>query len=319
MTTQEIMEQVYKEAGEPSDLCPYTVPGDDTTFDITTPGAVRLLRYVNQALVRIANWQFPDGRAMRFKNLIERIYFQSNAPLPDVVSDAAAGTITVLGFTTNVVDQFRGWIVEVTSGIATGQRALVIGNTVGGGGECILRLATTLGTLPVAADTVNLYKGFWKFVGASIQDVDAYHIPVDSGTEMLDVMRVRDVELLQDLTPTERTDIFTAGILQPGVPSLYRVMGGSIYVDVPVSEPRTFEMVYLRQPRSLAAVADRPELPLQFHEAIVMWATHNIQRLNSDYDGAYATKRELETLLSTVRLQGYNDMELEDGGFTVYS
>lgn len=319
MTTQEIMEQVWREAGEPTDLNPYATPGDETTFDITLPGSVKLLRYVNQALVRIANWQFPTGRSMRFKNLVERAYFKSNAPLNDTVLSATADTFTITGLSANAADQFRGWVVEITAGTGAGQRALIITNTVEVGGECRCSVAVPWTTEPDATSEVSLYKNFWRFVGNSTQPIDDYNIKVDSRTEMLDVMRVRDVVLLQDLTPTERTDIFTAGILQPGLPTLYRVMGGAIYFDVPVAEPRTFEVVYLRQPRTLTLAQDIPELPLQFHEAMIMWATHNIQRLNNDYDGAYATKRELETLLSTVRLQGNNDMEMEDGGMTVFS
>lgn len=317
MTTEEIIAQVFIESGARSDMLPFTTPGDDTTFDITLPGAQRLLRYVNQALVRIANWQFPTGRSLRFKNLIERIYFQTQDPLENTATSATANTITIPGFLTNVSNQFRGWIIEIVSGTGAGQRALIIGSTTTAGG-CVCTVATPWTTTPDATSVVQLYKNFWQFVGTSANPVDAYHIAIDSRTEMLDVMRIRDVAALSDLTPTQRTDIFTAGILTPGTPTLYRVMSGAVYFDVPVAENRTYEIVYLRQPRTLALAQDVPELPLQFHEAIALWATHSIQRINNDYDGAYATKRELLDFLATIRLQGNNDMELEDGGVTMY-
>lgn len=317
MTTQEILEQVFAESGARSDMIPYTDPSDETTFDITTAGAQKLLRYVNQAVVRIANWQFPTGRSLRFKNLIEHVYFKTNAPLERTAVSGTATTITIPGLTADVEDQFRGWVIEIVDGTGAGQRALILSNTVSGA-NCVCTVAVEWETIPDATSEVELYKNFWQFVGGSAAAVAPYHIALDPATEMLDVMRVRDVTSLQDLTPTERTDVFTAGVLAPGTPSTYRVMSGAIYFDVPVAEDRSYEIIYLRQPRTLALALDVPELPLQFHEAIALWATHSIQRMNNDYDGAYATKRELLDFLGAVRLQGYNDMELEDGGVTIY-
>lgn len=318
MTTQEIIEQVFAESGARSDMIPYTDPSDETTFDITLAGAQKVLRYVNQAVVRIANWQFPTGRSLRFKNLIERIYFKTNAPIERTATAGSTNTITIPGLATNTADQFRGWVVEIVAGTGSGQRALILSNTVVGT-NCVCTVATEWGTVPDNTSEVELYKNFWEFAGDSAAAIAAYHIALDEHTEMMDVMRVRDVTTMTDLTPTERTDIFTAGILVPGTPSMYRVMSGAIYLDTPVNEDRAYEILYLRQPNVLVAATDVPELPVQFHEAIALWATHSIQRMNNDYDGAYATKRELLDLLGSIRLPGYNDMELEDGGITMYS
>lgn len=318
MTTQEIVEQVFRESGEPSDLLPYTTLGDESTFDLTTPGAVKLLRYVNQALVRIANWVFRDGTYLRLRGLMCKAYFKSGAPVEDQATAGSSITVSMPGLATNVVDQYRGWVIEVYEGTGIGQRRLILANTVEMTGSIIATVHSAWDTVPDATSKVRLYKNFFTFVGTLAAPYAAYHIAVDPVTGVQDVMKVRDLETFSDLTPTDKNEVFTAGLLQPGIPAEYKVMGNQILMNIPVADSRTYEMVYLKQPAVLTNAAQVPDIPLQYHEAIVLWAVHNVQRLNADYDGAYATKREMYDLMETLRTQGAFDYEMEQTGMTVY-
>lgn len=318
MNVQEIMEQVYREAGEPTDLSPYSTFGDESTFDVTTAGGIKLLRYVNQALVRIANWVFPDGGHLRLRGMMCKAYFQSKAPVADQATAGAASTITLPGLATNVVDQYRGWVIRITAGTGVGQTRLILSNTVEMAGNIVATVHSPWDTVPDATSVVELYKNFFQFVGTGAAPYQAFHIPIDAVTGVQDVLKVRDLESLSDLEPTARIEVFTAGMLQPGTPTQYRVMGNQIVMDVPVADARTYEMIYLKQPAALTNAAQVPDLPLQYHEAVSLWAVHNVQRMNSDFDGAYATKRELIDLMSTLRTQGASDYDLEQTGMTAY-
>lgn len=318
MTTQEMIEQVFQESGEPSDRCPYTTPGDETTFDITTTGAVKLLRELNKALIRIANWVFPDGGYLRLRGMMCKAYFQSKAPVVDTASAGTATTVRMPGLANNVVDQYRGWVVEITAGTGVGQKRLILSNTVEVAADIICTVHSAWDTNPDNTSVLALYKNFFQFVGAGTAPYQTYHIALDPVATIQDIIKIRDLESMSDLTPTDRVEVFTANILQPGIPTSYKIMGNQILFDSPIDTARSYEMLYIKQPQELVSATQVPDIPLQYHEAITMWATHNIQRLNSDFDGAYATKREMIDLMGTLRQQGASDMDLENGGVTVY-
>lgn len=317
MTAQEMMEQAFREAGEPSDHMPYTTPGDETTFDITLPGSVKLLRYVNQGLIRIANWVFPDNRYLRLRGMLGRTYFKTQEPLGGYVSVSTISTATLVGVSMTETNQLQGWVIEITEGTGAGQKRLITASTVALG-FTVVTVHQDWDTNPDDTSGFSLYKNFASFLGTGTPAWLAYHIPLNAVTQIQDVMKVRDLISLTDLLPTERTDTFTQGALTPGIPTQYRVMGNRLEFDVPVNTNRTYEIIYLRQPTLLVAATDVPDIPLHYHEAVVMWATHNLQRLNRDYDGAYATKRELQELMATLRLQGASEGDLENSGVTVF-
>ena len=317
MTTQQLMELVYRDVGEPTDLCPYVTPGDETTFDVTTAGAIKLLRYLNSGLTRVANWRFRDGRLLRLRGLACRRFFNVLDPPTGTAVSATASAIVIPGLAVNGDGQFDGWIIEIDGGTGSGQIRLVTGSTYAAPNvTCTVDEAWD--EVPDATSTYSLYKSFFNFLSVANLSVDAYHIVLDPVNGLGDVMRVRDVTGLVDLTPTYFDDMFTASLKSTGTPGQYRVYGNQLWLDAAPTEARAYEILYVKQPLLLTSAGQAPDIPEPYHEAVALWATHNIQRMNQNFNGAYATKRELEDLMEMTRLQGSFESEHTPGGVVVW-
>ena len=316
MTLRELMERTFWDSGEPSDLCPYATPGDETTFDSTLPGALKLIRYLNNAQLRIANWKFRDGRILRFRSLRGRVYFASGDPITGTVTSATARSLVIDTLGSDVADQFNGWLVAIVSGSGSGQIRLITDTTVVV--PVTLTIDSDWDTIPDATSVYELYKGFFRFVSAATYPYQAYHILLDPIASLVDVMRVRDVSASVDLGRTYYNDMFTASVKTTGIPSTYQVFGNELWFDAAPTENRSYEMLYIKNPAALVNATDVPEIPESYQEAISLWVTHNIMRMNQDFDGSYATKRELEDLMQMLRLSGEFEMELDAGGIVVW-
>ena len=318
MNTQEMIEQVYEDVGSPTDLCPYTDPDDTGTFDIAEPGAVSVLRALNQGVIRIAGWRFRDNRVLRHRGLMGRKYFDFGEPIEGTVISAGVRTLEVPGLGADEADEFDGWMVEITSGLGVGESSLVVGGAVGVG-SVVLTLATAWTVVPDAASEFRLYKSFAKLLTENVVHPDgAYHVALDPQTELADVVGITDVETGTALETVYGHERLAEANLQKGVPSRYVVSGDRIQFDVASDERKSYEMEYVKQPMALGIATDVPELPSQFHEAVVLWAVHNFQRKQQAFEKAYATKRELEDLMNMLRLEGHFADAYGQSGIVVY-
>lgn len=318
MTSQMIIEEVFRRTGKPSNLQIYTNPSNETTFDITLPGSVRLLRYVNTAITRIANWRFRDGSIMRLRNLYSRMFFNVLDPRSEAVLLGGTSVIEVAGFITNVAGQFDGWVAEVSAGAGVGQVRLVTSSVLGGAGVQ-LTLNEAFSTALDLTSVVKLYKAFFDMVpNTGAYPYLAYHIGLDPTIQVSDIMKIRDTKQFQDLIPVNADEVFTTSMLQSGIPTQYRIYGNQVWFDVPMAEAGSFEILYMKNPTDMTAATDVPQVPVIYHEAAILWATHSVMMLYQDFDGAYATKKELEDLMNQLRLQGSFELSFESTGLTVW-
>ena len=320
MTVQELMTRVFQLAGEPSDLCPYTVPGDPTTFDVTlgVPGSLPLLGWINQALLRICNWEYPDGTILRFRHLRKSLFFKSRAALVGTASAGGVDTMTIAGFgALNAVNQFSGWVLTITGGTGIGQVRVVVGDT--GGNPDVLQVHLDWVTVPDNTSTFSLCKRFFDLVSVPVAgSVTDYGIPINGITQIVDVLKIRDVTTLQDMGRAMRTDLFTATMINKGLPTSFLMEGSRLVFDVPFEGKRAFEIIYYSQPAPLTAITSEVGLGSPFHEAIMLWAVHSLQMRNQDFNGAYATKRDMQELMQTLRNGDEMNMENEQSGMVVW-
>jgi len=323
MTVREMMTKVFQLSGEPSDLCPYVTPGDPATFDLTlgVPGATPLLEWINQAIVRIANWEYPDGTILRFKHLRKNLYWKAFALKAGDVLSGTVDSINVDGFNPlNRNGQFTGWVVEVVDSVGLQlQKRLVIRCTGDLADNSVLTVHQDWDVVPDSTWTYRLYKRFFEFVpvpvAGSVDDFMAIGNLVD---DVADVLRIRDLISGTDLAQPKHTELFTSTLLTKAIPSLYMVEGNRVTFDSPWDLGRSYEMLYYAHPQSLATVNDVLGLPRPFHEAVVQWAVHSIQMREQDFNGAYATKRDLQELMQTLRNQGEMMLDEEQSGMTVW-
>jgi len=317
MTVFEVLDQAWLEAGEPSDLDADFSIG---TFDPISTAGVRMLRYVNNSIVRIGNWRFRDGRLLRLRSLLARKAFRTGYENEFTVTAA----IALSGFqvdppqTLGTADPYTGWVVEVTEGTGVGQVRLVVASSYGAVAGLVCSVNQDFDTALDATSVVQFRKNFVEFLSATETNTLGGNVVLNPVTALGDILKVRDLGTATDLTPTLRENLFTGNVLQSGTPSEYRIYGNRVYFDVAIDAETVYEILYLKQPAKVAVGTDVPELPEQYHEALTLWVTHNIQRMNQDYDKAYATKRELEDLMMMTREQGSSEMDMEQGGIIIW-
>lgn len=272
---------------------------------------------LNTALVRIANWKFRDGRILRLRDLKSRLMFNTGAAPTGTVITAAASSVIIPGLATNYAGEFDNWVIVIDTGVGAGQTALVRSSILSGT-DIQLYIEPAWTTTPDSTSTYSLYKSFFAFIGNPVLPWEQFHIPVDPIRHMGDIIRVRDVTGLTDLERAPNDDLFTANMRSLGIPSLWRAFGGELWFDVAPSEPRAYEILFIKNPSALVGANDVPEIPEMYHEAAALWLTHNLMRQHQDFNAAYATKRELEDLMEMLRLQGSFDMDADIGGITVW-
>jgi len=315
--------QVYEDIGEPTDRCPYSDPSDFTTFDITTAGATRIKKVLNQALVRIANWRNTDGTALKIRGLFARKYF--------TVGKARSGTVRSATTTSILVDtdadltmglDLSRYVLTVDDGVGEGQKFLVVKTesvTDGDGDHLRFTVAGSFDPLPELGNTVTLKRNFARLLtDAEFNAEEDEDLNLDPYRDVMDVVKIRDVNNGSDLEKTMREDILTANLLSEGTPASYRVIGNEIVFDAIPDERIVLELVYVRNPPEMVMGTDVPELPESLHEAMVFWAVHSFQRNQQSYDKAYATKRELVEMIAQLRTQGHFDNDLDQGGLVIY-
>lgn len=320
MNVQALMTKVFQLSGEPSDLCPYATWGDPSTFDLALgqTGSLPLLGWINMAITRIANWEYPDGTILRFRHLRKSFFFKSRVALAGTVLSSTADTVTLPGVTTNRANQFSGWIIEITGGLGSGQKRIVIGDT--GATPDVLQVHQDWTTQPNGTSTFSLYKRFFDLVPASVAGtVDDYMISRDGVEDVADILKLRDITTLQDMGPAPRTELFTATMLGKGLPTSFRFEGSRIVFDTPFDTSRAFEVLYYAHPTPLVSSSDPIPLSSPFHEAIMLWAVHSLQMRAQDFNGAYATKRDMQELMTTLRNNGEMELENEQSGLVVYA
>ncbi len=318
MTVQELMIKVYEESGEPSDRCPYTDPNDLNSFSLATTGAIKLLRTLNTAVQRIANWRFRNNRIIRFRSLFGKQYVILPEPPTGTIADATDTTATLESLGSDTTGELNGWLIEITDGLGVGQTRLIVGTAIAGGLP-VISIDTAWDTNPDATSTYKLRKNFFNFVPAATAGTYLeHHAALDPVNTLVDIIKIRDVSSGTDLDRSMKEEFFSGSLQSIGTPSSFKVFGNQIMFDSAIDERKVYEVFYVRQPTLLTVATQEPDIPVSFHEAVSLWAVHEIQRLNQGIDAAYATKRELEDLMEMLRLQGMSDGEFEQGSLLVY-
>jgi hypothetical protein len=318
MTVQEMLLWVYVDSGEPSDLCPFDIPGDESTFNLTRLESQKLLLLLNAAYRRVATWRLRNGRQFYHQNLFCREYLRLRAPLLSDVLAATSDTITLVGLTLNTPRMFNKWLVRVTEGPGLGEEKFVI-NSVVDTGNSLLTLDSDWEVTPDATSKVELVRNFVRLVSPdSTEPIDDYNMKLDPVSTLQDILKIRDMDNATDLQRVDNMDAFTSNVRVAGIPSQFKKFGQEIWFDTLVAENRTYEFLFIRQPEKLVEATQIPALTEPFHQAIVLWAVHDVQRRNQDLQGSFMTRKELTDLMETIYIQGSADMLMEQGGITVY-
>lgn len=306
MTVSELVVEVFELLGEPSDLFPYTT--GTTTVDLSVLGTIKILSWINRAYKRIVNWKFPGGDQARFPVQYGEIYFKTcvvsgtvaSATSTTAVLDASAGSTT---------DEYNGWILKILTGTGAGQVRLVVDYDTGKNAT----IDHAWDVNPTGTSTYALYKRRYYFREPLAPDVSE-NIPLSPVNKIAAIHKITDVSSASDLQQAGRIESFSDSMVTSGNPSSYLPLGDSIVFDVAPDETIWYRLEYSKIPDDLTSLTDKPLIPESFHEALLLYAQWIGLRRSQEWGGAYATKKDIEDIMSTLKSSLEMAFEREDIG-----
>jgi len=306
----ELIVEVYEALAEPSDLYPYTA--GTTTLDMASAGALRLTSWINRAYKRIINWKFPNGQQVRFDCQEGEVFFQSML-LTGTVASATSTTAVLDTGVDAEADRYNGCLLEITGGTGEGQMRLIVATTAGR--QVTVHEAWT--TTPDDTSTYAVYKRSYRFRPSTATDADE-NIPLSAVNEIAAIRRLTDLADLSDLGLGGRTETYTSNLLTKGTPTDYIKQGSGVVFDMAPDSARWYRLEYVRIPPDLALAADEPDIPETFHEAVALYAIWWGLKRAQESGNAYATKRDIEDIMSSLKQNLEMAFEREDIGGEVY-
>ena len=293
MTVQEMIEDIYALSGDNTEFEIYDAAGD---FDFTSVGAQKILGLLNRAYDRICSWKMNDGTRIRFRTLRHEVFLRTASVTADVVSTDGRD-VTVSGLVATV-GKYVGWVVEYGQ-----QRRLITGWN-----GSVLSLAEAFDPQPTASTELTLYKNFFPFVITSDHDGEA--MPVAAG-DVVAIQRVEDLTTKRLIARSSRVDSNISSLLMRSHPNLYEHRGSALYFNTSPPADMVYLVTYHGRREELIAVDQEPAIPSAWHECLVLWAVWWILKRMFQWDGAYATRRDLESVIQNLQQESENAWDLE--------
>ena len=300
-TLEEMIREVHDNLGQPTDLDIYD---DDGEFDISQEGSRKFRGWLNAGVQRICGWRTPRHEVVRFSSLFQRVNFQARVFEADV-EEISEQSVTIEEESDFVVQEAQpeNWILEIK-----GQKFLVVSYE-----DLTVYTDRKIGESLKDAETVKFYKREWRLV-RDYGEQSRYDIRLDPNTEIDTIQRVT---LLQphpwQIHRGLRTDYHPYSMVETGTPSAYFVLGNTLAFDVAPDRDMWFMLEYYAMPEPMKSIFDEPGIPVRYHEAVVLYATWKGLRRYQEWDGAFATKRDLDEYMQKVRDSYALNDELEDG------
>lgn len=292
MTLDEIRDEIWTALGEPTDIDPDT---DATTLN----------RVVNEAQRQIAKWRDPaTGKMVRIHSLFNYLYFYPTIITNTITSVSNSTFPYYFSFSTartgNTSGRYNGWVIEITSGDADGEKRLIMDYERVEGSYNKYYYSEAFGTAPSAGDTVKLYKNYFYMLPSTHGWVDD-GITLPSNTDsniadgnLLEVLRIEDVENQTVIEKAENKESFVNIGTSTGDPTKWYRFGNRIIFDYHLDEEKWYKMEYYRLPAEMSAASDEPEIPEIYHWAMVLWGIWWGYKRAMENSSAYSTKKDLE-------------------------
>ena len=289
MTAGILIQRVWEELGEPSDLSPATV------------GVPKMLDAVNDAQDVVAQWIDNRGRKCFFRELEDSFRFSTLVENGTFTDEALGVTVTLPATVAESLGRYQGWVLVVGSDVRD-----VVSSAVTGGRN-VLTLASALTAGILTGETFTLAKREYHLTGVDALDVDEMRI--------VEMVRVFDVETGIQLDEAASAD----QMMTPtsGTPGLWRHRGSGLVFDAAPPVSRTYIVHVVRLPTRVLEQTDVLDLPDAFCQAVMMHVVKWGYRRMQDFQAAYATKKDFEDLMT--RLATASWMSNEPDYFTVRS
>jgi len=314
MTLQQIIRDVYEALGEPSDL---EYKDDFDVIDVASDGWHKLVDYVNNACLGIATWKFPDKRTIRFRFLEDVASLTTVFETATVAISATSMPVIETTLTNLTVDAYAGCAIRIGSNVYRVRYSRPDPFTVP---NVDLMLD---GPITVAAGTtIELSKRDYRFINQTIDPFTTTPTGIAytaSNGAPLEITNIYDLTTNSELSLLKKYDPLVAIQASFQTPSQYYKLAQGIRFDSYPTVSSNYAVRYMRGPRVLSYldIDAEPELPMQFHEAIILHALWWGYRRMQENTSAYSTKQDLTDMLSRVRTEYDLQGELTSHQFTI--
>lgn len=294
MLLSEIRNEIWNNLGKLTDL--------DPSSDVSYGGSPYLNYVVNMAQRRIASYKTNRGHIMRFNTLKGEMFFKNT--IIEGTLDAAGTTTTIVFPSADVGtgdDRYNGWVLKTNSEY----RIIVDYDTA-------TRTATlhdALSTAPASADTYALYKKF-SYLLPSTHTWVSEHIQLPATSDrflndgnFLEVLKIEDLDKERKLIKAKRGRSFVTLQTSTGDPQKWYRYGNKVMFDFAPDEEKWFRMEYYRLPFDMSADTDEPEIPEEFHYALVLWGTEWGYRREGESNEKYSTKLDFKEFMEQTILE----------------
>lgn len=298
MTLQQIVGEIFEGLGEPSDLQYLDLNGN---LDTSLTGWRKIVDEVNIACLELVSWKFPNGRVVRFRQLEESTTFQSEVRTGTVLVGNIASAVITTDLALEADNFYGGWAIEIDGSIYR----ILQSRTNGTDTELFLS-TLPLGD-PLGKDVV-VSKRDYLFIDNTGVAFGEWPIGIGynpANGRPLELIEVADLETQATITQTPTQEPLLIPNLTFGVPTQFYKIAQGLRFDLWPESKRLYNVRYVRSPRMLSYTDSNvePELPVQFHRAVVLhglwWGYRRMQENNS----AYSTKRDLDDLLARLRTE----------------
>jgi len=317
--------EVFENLGETTDLYPYGATYG--VVSLASPGAQRILKWLNRAYRKVCNTQLPDGTFIRFRTL-ERHAFFTQSVLHTTINSVTSPTVIKVNGLFSITNKYSNWIVDIGAPDADSQgteQHLIIANNTNSPPK--LTLANPLVTTPLTGTPVNIYKKWWA---CSLNNNSSYYHPnefisIDPKEDFLSAMWIFDIQSMRDIKRYEEKAPLRKNILANMYPGMFwdletpaggwgsqatsgglapGSIGGGIEFDVAPINGLTYELHYYGLNEALVSSNQQIMIPDQFTEMLVKWATKTGMLRDREWDAAYALRKEFETDMATAVQDG---------------
>ena len=300
MTKLQIIQNVYEALGEPSDLQYLDGAGNVLT---ASTGWIRMIDALNQAALELSVWKFPDGRTIRFRFLEATASLQTLSETGAVVGAVTGSAIITTNLTHTAVNYYSNFAIRLGTTIYRvrySQPNAVVPTNVDLMLDSTVTVADGTTVLVSAREYLFNPQVIAPFTttptGIAYTAADGFPLEI---LNVYDTAQNSELELVKKYDPL----IALQAVIQ--TPAQYYKIAQGLRFEAYPETSRNYTVRYMRGPRVMDYVTldEVPELPLSFHEALVLrvlwWGYRRMQENNS----AYATKQDLVDTLRRIRTE----------------
>lgn len=314
MTLLQIIQNLYEALGEPSDL---QYLDDLDNVETTSLGWHRMVDAVNNACLGIATWKFPEGRAIRFRFLESTASLNSLVESALITADVNNSLFITTTLTDMTVDFYAGCSIKIGNlyyRIRHSRQDLI------NPADVDLMLDKAITTTTGTAFTISKREYFFEpeIVSPFVNVLKNIAYTASQGVP-LEITNIYDSSSNSELTLTTKYEPLLSIDSTMQTPSQFYKLSGGIRFDTFPEASRSYVVRYMRGPRVLSydVIDAVPELPEQFHEAIVLYALWWGYRRMQENNSAYSTKQDLVDTLRRARTEYDLQGELTSHQFSI--